>query len=173
MGDLNAYAKEDPISALEGAGYTNLVNYFGGAEAYSYSFRGLLGYLDHALANEEALAKVVDVTEWHINADEPISLDYNVEFKAPANVTDYYADDAYRMSDHDPVLIALQLESALVIGDWDVDGDVDINDVRGLIRAIQRRQSINVAFDLNNDGAVNILDARFMMSLCTRTRCAA
>jgi predicted extracellular nuclease/endonuclease I len=117
MGDLNAYAKEDPISALEGAGYTNLVNYFGGDAAYSYSFNGLLGYLDHALANNKALAKVVDVTEWHINADEPISLDYNVEFKTADNVTDYYADDAYRMSDHDPVLIVLQLDSASVIGD--------------------------------------------------------
>jgi predicted extracellular nuclease len=69
------------------------------------------------LANNKALAKVVDVTEWHINADEPISLDYNVEFKTADNVTDYYADDAYRMSDHDPVLIVLQLDSASVIGD--------------------------------------------------------
>jgi uncharacterized protein len=30
-----------------------------------------------------------------------------------------------------------------------------------------------MAFDLNNDGIVNILDARVMMTLCTRTRCAA
>ena len=28
MGDLNAYAKEDPILALEEAGYSNLVNFF-------------------------------------------------------------------------------------------------------------------------------------------------
>jgi predicted extracellular nuclease len=172
IGDLNAYAKEDPISALEGEGYTNLVNYFGGAEAYSYSFRGLLGYLDHALANEEALAKVVDVTEWHINADEPISLDYNVEFKAPANVTGYYADDAYRMSDHDPVLIALQLDSASVIGDWDVDGDVDMNDLRSLIRAIQLRQEIDSSFDFDNDGRVTYNDVRLLQRMCTRARCA-
>jgi predicted extracellular nuclease/endonuclease I len=132
MGDLNAYAKEDPISALEGAGYTNLVNYFGGDTAYSYSFRGLLGYLDHALANNKALAKVVDVTEWHINADEPISLDYNVEFKAPANVAGYYADDAYRMSDHDPVLIALQFDVSVTVPEADPDvnqdGSIDFSD---------------------------------------------
>jgi len=172
MGDLNAYAKEDPISALEGAGYTNLVNYFGGAEAYSYSFRGLLGYLDHALANEEALAKVVDVTEWHINADEPISLDYNVEFKAPANVTEYYADDAYRMSDHDPVLIALQLDAAALKGDWDADADVDIDDIRGLMGAIRSRQELSLAFDINEDGVVNYSDVRAMIAFCTRARCA-
>ena len=28
------------------------------------------------------------VTEWHINADEPIALDYNVEFKTPNQVDD-------------------------------------------------------------------------------------
>jgi predicted extracellular nuclease/endonuclease I len=132
IGDLNAYAKEDPISALEGSGYTNLVNYFGGDEAYSYSFRGLLGYLDHALANNKALAKVVDVTEWHINADEPISIDYNVEFKTPDNVTDYYADDAYRMSDHDPVLIALQFDVTVTVPEADPDvnqdGSIDFSD---------------------------------------------
>jgi predicted extracellular nuclease len=172
MGDLNAYAKEDPISALEGAGYTNLVNYFGGAEAYSYSFRGLLGYLDHALANEEALAKVVDVTEWHINADEPISLDYNVEFKAPANVTEYYLDDAYRMSDHDPVLIAMQLEADAVLGDFDGDGDLDKDDIRGFMRAVLSRQEVSITFDFNEDGVVNIRDARAMRGLCTRSRCA-
>jgi uncharacterized repeat protein (TIGR01451 family) len=60
-----------------------------------------------------------------------------------------------------------------IAGDWDLDGDVDINDVRGLIRAIQKNQAINMAFDLNDDGAVNIRDARAMMSLCSRTRCAA
>ena len=148
------------------------MNYFGGAEAYSYSFRGLLGYLDHALANNKALAKIVDVTEWHINADEPISLDYNVEFKAPANVTGYYSNDAYRMSDHDPVLIAMQFDAEPVIGDWDADGDVDMDDYRGLYRAILSRQEIDIAFDLNGDGRVNTLDVRELRNLCTRSRCA-
>jgi hypothetical protein len=111
IGDLNAYAKEDPITALEGAGYTNLVSTFGGAEAYSYSFSGFLGSLDHALANESALTKTVDVTEWHINADEPIALDYNTSFKSEAQIINFYAADAYRSSDHDPVLVSLQLDA--------------------------------------------------------------
>jgi predicted extracellular nuclease len=111
IGDLNSYAKEDPISLLEEAGYTNVVNTFGGAEAYSYSFNGLLGNLDHALANESALAKTIDVTEWHINADEPIALDYNTRFKSDAQIISFYAADAYRSSDHDPVLVSLQLDA--------------------------------------------------------------
>ena len=109
IGDLNAYAKEDPITALEMAGYTNLVNAFNGTEAYTYTFSGELGYLDHALANQSALEKTVDVALWHINADEPVSLDYNTEFKSNDKIITYYAANAYRMSDHDPVLISLQL----------------------------------------------------------------
>jgi len=173
IGDLNSYAKEQPITTITAAGYTNLVEQFQGAEAYSYTFRGELGYLDHALGNNQLLDKVVDVTEWHINADEPIVLDYNVEFQTEAQQTNLYAPDQYRMSDHDPVLIALQLNAEVMTGDWDLDGDVDINDVRGLIGAIQRREAIDLAFDFNNDGVVNTLDARLMMTLCTRTRCAA
>ena len=40
IGDLNAYAMEDPITALEAAGYTNLVVSYIGADAYSYVYYG-------------------------------------------------------------------------------------------------------------------------------------
>jgi predicted extracellular nuclease len=63
IGNLNSYAKEDLIILLEEAGYTNIVSTYGGAEAHSYSFNGLLGNLDHALVNESVLAKTIDVTE--------------------------------------------------------------------------------------------------------------
>ena len=49
LGDLNAYAKEDPIAAIEAKGFTNLIAAEIGAEAYSYVFDGQWGYLDHAL----------------------------------------------------------------------------------------------------------------------------
>tara|TARA_R110002153_G_scaffold241605_1_gene396734 strand:+ start:11577 stop:16061 length:4485 start_codon:yes stop_codon:yes gene_type:complete len=163
IGDLNSYAKEDPISALEQAGYTNLVNYFGGDAAYSYNFRGLLGYLDHALGNDKALAKVVDVTEWHINADEPIVLDYNVEFKEPANIINYYSDDAYRMSDHDPVVIALLLEAEVVAiaGDVDGNGNVDVNDYYAFFASYGSSvddAAYNEAADMNSNGIIDMLD---------------
>ena len=176
IGDLNAYALEDPIRAItdaNGPAFTDLANLFGGNQAYSYSFDGELGYLDHALASPSLLNKVVDTTEWHINADEPIVLNYNFEFKSDTQIVNFFAPNAYRMSDHDPVVVSLLLVPTAVMGDFDMDGDVDINDVRGLIRAVQRRESIDMAFDLNNDGAVTVLDARVMMTLCTRIRCAA
>lgn len=171
IGDLNAYAKEDPIMALGNAGYTNLIAEFVGATGYSYVFSGEAGYLDHALASSNLLNQVLDVTEWHINADEPRILDYNTEFKSAQQVQDFYAPDAYRVSDHDPVVISLQLNREPVRGDWDGDFDVDRNDVNGLIRALAKKQQIDMAFDLNQDGIVNIKDAQEMMKLCTLNGC--
>ncbi|HWH01536.1 MAG TPA: hypothetical protein VNV66_19985 [Pilimelia sp.] len=51
VGDLNAYAGEDPVAALVCAGYTNLVARYGGAGAYSYVFDGQWGALEHAQAS--------------------------------------------------------------------------------------------------------------------------
>ena len=51
------------------------------------------------------------MTEWHINADEPIALDYNLEFKIAGPGRDLLRDDAYRSSDHDPVLVGLDLNA--------------------------------------------------------------
>jgi predicted extracellular nuclease len=119
IGDLNAYAQEDPIRALESAGYTNLVGQFGGINAYSYVFDGQAGYLDHALANASLASQVTGVTEWHINADEPSVFDYDDNIvdpgenpsNPPLNPSALYQVNPYRTSDHDPVLIGLNLTS--------------------------------------------------------------
>ena len=47
------------------------------------------------------------MTEWHINADEPIALDYNTNFKSDGHIDTLYAPDAFRSSDHDPVIVGL------------------------------------------------------------------
>jgi hypothetical protein len=110
IGDLNSYTFETPITTLESAGYTNLVRQFGGLEAYSYVFNGESGYLDHALATSSLAAQVTGVTEWHINPDEPTVLDYNTNFKSANHVTTLYDDGPYRASDHDPVIVGVQLD---------------------------------------------------------------
>ena len=110
IGDLNAYAKEDPITAIKAAGYTDLAESLIGSTAYSYIFKGQAGYLDHALANASLASQITGVTEWHINADEPRVLDYNVEFKTANQVNELYSTDVYRASDHDPLVLELNLQ---------------------------------------------------------------
>jgi uncharacterized protein len=116
IGDLNAYGKEDPILALTSSGYADLAEAFSGTHAYSYVFDGEQGYLDHALASTSLRPQVVSAKHWHINADEPSVIDYNVEFKQPSCALcgpDYYTATPYRSSDHDPVVIGLSLIKAI------------------------------------------------------------
>lgn len=107
IGDLNAYLFEDPLAALKSAGYTNLVESATGIDAYSFVFDGQSGALDHALASASLTPQVAGVVEWHINADEPRVLDYNLEFNRDPNLFD--GSIPYRTSDHDPLLIGLDL----------------------------------------------------------------
>lgn len=109
IGDLNAYAKEDPINVIRASGYTDLLATFGGGDAYSYVFSGQSGYLDHGLASASLTPQVRGATEWHINADEPRVLDYNLEFKTPRQQSLLYNAEPYRASDHDPLVIGIDL----------------------------------------------------------------
>jgi predicted extracellular nuclease len=105
IGDLNAYAKEDPILALERGGYTSLMERLG-PEAYTFVYEAQSGYVDHALATASLAPQVTSIAVWHINADEPSSVDFNTEHK-----TDdlFKADQPYRMSNHDPIVLELDL----------------------------------------------------------------
>ncbi|GEM_PF-2445812 len=108
VGDLNAYAMEDPITALAAGGFTDLVaQEIGPGMAWSYQYAGQRGYLDYILANTTALPQATSVAEWHINADELPFFDYNEENLpngGPAKPADFYSPDAYRASDHDPLV---------------------------------------------------------------------
>jgi predicted extracellular nuclease len=100
IGDLNAYAMEDPVAVIKEAGYTNLIESFIGPDAYSYVYYGQAGYLDHALSTSSLAARVEGVTEWHINGDEPSALNYN-DYNQPY----LYNPDPFSSSDHDPVIV--------------------------------------------------------------------
>ncbi|WP_457442936.1 ExeM/NucH family extracellular endonuclease [Roseateles sp. P5_E4] len=106
LGDFNSYAKEDPIDLLTSAGIVDLVSLFDPAD-YSYVFDASAGRLDHGLGTAAIAAKVTGATSWHINADEPEWIDYNTEDKAAGN--DWYQPNQFRASDHDPMLIGLDL----------------------------------------------------------------
>jgi predicted extracellular nuclease/2',3'-cyclic-nucleotide 2'-phosphodiesterase (5'-nucleotidase family) len=105
LGDFNSYAKEQATGIIENAGYENLHGREDGA--YSYVFDGQTGTLDYAFANDSLSSQVTGVTTWHINADEADALDYNTDFSRDPAIFD--ADTNVRVSDHDPVIVGLDL----------------------------------------------------------------
>ncbi|HKH45238.1 MAG TPA: ExeM/NucH family extracellular endonuclease [Thermoanaerobaculia bacterium] len=115
LGDLNSYAKEDTLDEIRAGSddtagtnddFTNLIDQFHGAFAYSYTFDGQAGYLDHALASTSLSGQVTGAADWHINSDEPDVLDYDTTFKPPAQDA-LYEVNPYRTSDHDAVVVGL------------------------------------------------------------------
>ena len=104
MGDLNAYGREEPVTEFLDNGFTDQLSRFNAA-SYSFVFNGEAGYLDHAIASASLSAQISGATTWPVNADEPSVIDYNTEFKPQ----DLYAPSPYRSSDHDPVIVGLNL----------------------------------------------------------------
>jgi uncharacterized protein len=114
LGDLNAYNEEDPIDILRAGGLTKLTT-----DTDSYVFDGQTGSLDHALVTASLLAQVTGAAKWNINADEPITLDYNDDILSTGesaaedrNDTSLYSANPFRSSDHDPVLVGLNMQPA-------------------------------------------------------------
>jgi hypothetical protein len=90
--------------------FTDLVFEYVGEYAYSYLFDGQLGYLDHALSSATLTPQVTGATVWNINADEPDILDYDMSFKKDPQDA-LWEPNAYRSSDHDPVIVGLELDA--------------------------------------------------------------
>jgi predicted extracellular nuclease len=111
LGDFNAYAREDPIRALEDTGLINLVPAFGGLDTYSYAFGAQWGSLDHALVSPSLRGQIAGASALHINADEPTVLDYNTNFKTANLQSTLYAADPFRAADHDPLLVDIALRN--------------------------------------------------------------
>jgi predicted extracellular nuclease len=107
LGDLNSYAKEDPIQTLIAAGYDDLAQLLIGPDAYSYVFDGLTGTLDYAMTDRDWSSLVHTIVEWHVNADEADALDYNLDFGRDPAIFD--GTSPLRNSDHDPVIVGLNL----------------------------------------------------------------
>ncbi len=102
VGDLNAYAKEDPITTFTNLGYVDLHKAYHADSSYSYVFRGVLGYLDHAIANPSMARQITGMAAWHINSPE------NDIYHYSNSTTDL---TMFRSSDHDPLLIGLRLNN--------------------------------------------------------------
>ena len=112
-GDFNAYTHEDPLQVLYAAGYTDIGSdpEVGAPEEHTYLFGGTVGSLDHVLANGAALGRVTGAHVWNINSVESVALEYS---RVNYNATDFYEDNPYRASDHDPLVVGLDLPTGAV-----------------------------------------------------------
>ena len=116
-GDFNSYTQEDPMQVFYENGYTDLGDEL--TEKSTYSFGSMVGSLDHILASEAATAAVTGADIWNINAYESIAFEYS---RYNYNVTDFHDDSPYRSSDHDPIIVGIDL-----LADEPEPTTVDIN----------------------------------------------
>ena len=99
LGDFNAYAREDPITWLQGQGWADAFALVAAERPWSYVFRGQAGRLDHALLDPGLAPRLRGAAVWHVNADEAERFDYRQDPEPRP----------WRASDHDPLLLGLDL----------------------------------------------------------------
>jgi predicted extracellular nuclease len=97
---------EDPIRVMREKGFVDLLGRFNETNSYTYIYDGLIGTLDYAFSNSALATHVAGITAWHINADESPALDYQ---DVPGKPKEYHAANAFRSSDHDPLIIGLDI----------------------------------------------------------------
>lgn len=163
LGDFNSYGKEDPVTTLEGGGFTDMENALLGSSAYSYLFDGQLGHLDYAFASSSLVPRVSRIGVWHINADEVPLFDYNDEVAdspgeasfeekpdgsalVPPRVV-FQPASPYRAADHDPILIGLFPTT-----------DLELTMTDGTT-AVLAGQSVTYTISVKNNGPVAVTGA--------------
>ncbi|QYK00912.1 ExeM/NucH family extracellular endonuclease [Shewanella psychrotolerans] len=104
-----------------------------GKTPWSYSYNDEIGSLDHILISPSLKDRVIDATDWHVNAAETGLYDYQNSFKGSIDGTGahkFYKGDFYRASDHDPALISLSYKP----GDADANVPLNLPKLRKLIK---------------------------------------
>lgn len=109
LGDLNAYTREDPLRLLRSLGWRDALPIRGeDLRHHSFVFNGAAGSLDHALVTPGLAGSITAALVWQINSDEIDLFNYRLE-RRPEGL---YQPDPFASSDHDPLVIALDLERA-------------------------------------------------------------
>lgn len=106
VGDLNSYAREQPLAIFAAAGFTSAVHERhpctpDQCRHYTFRYRGNRGSLDYALVSGSLRPRVLNAQTWLINADEPRALGYQ------GGVLEH-GEGPWRSSDHNPVILDLQ-----------------------------------------------------------------
>lgn len=105
VGDLNAYAQEEPIQLLASAGWRDALVRGGVTRPYSFVFDAQAGRLDHVLVTDALAVRIAGAAEWHANADEARNVGYQ------DNITPRSASTPWRSSDHDPAVVGFRLHA--------------------------------------------------------------
>ncbi|MEE1132970.1 MAG: chitobiase/beta-hexosaminidase C-terminal domain-containing protein [Caryophanon sp.] len=93
LGDFNDFEFSAPLQVLEETGLANMINELPRADRYTYTYQGNSQVLDHIFVSEH-LRTTASVDALHINAD-------------------YSSVSGKRASDHDPVIVQLDLHNTI------------------------------------------------------------
>ncbi|WP_260258306.1 ExeM/NucH family extracellular endonuclease [Vibrio intestinalis] len=157
-------------------GYVNAVDLLAepGETSWSYSYNDEVGSLDHLLITKTLKGRLVDATDWHINAPESPLMDYSSKYKTSYGASEpnpFYDESPYRSSDHDSALVSLgykyaeagenPIQIAIKSGRTDIAFPVNSNALDGDVAeiAISPRPD-GVALPkvtLNKDGAQTVM----------------
>ncbi|QDH71631.1 ExeM/NucH family extracellular endonuclease [Lysobacter alkalisoli] len=103
IGDMNAYAAEEPLRVLTERGWRDAFAMARVEDPYNYVYAGEVGRLDHALLSPALTRHLRGAAVWHSNADEPRRAGYAGAQRS---------DGPWRSSDHDPLLLGFDWDSA-------------------------------------------------------------
>ncbi len=107
IGDESLTGAEGEI-LTDGYDYVNLAELMHGTDAFSYTYSGELGSLDHAIGSGSITAKLTEVTDWHINSLENNLFEYSGKYSGSLEKS----DNSFSSSDHDPVILTLDYSLA-------------------------------------------------------------
>ena len=94
-------------------GYVNAVRKLH-PDSYSYSYNDEVGTLDYILVTPDLMNKVVDATDWNINAGESTLFQYADKNNCLDGECSTRFKDMYRASDHDPAIVVLNFDGSVV-----------------------------------------------------------
>lgn len=148
LGDMNEFEFVSPISDILRENLTNTSDSIDADERYSFIFQGNSQQLDHILLSDN-LVEGFEVDIVHVNTE--------------------FAETQQRASDHDPVIVSINVRGPAVIeGDLDADGDIDLRDFFVFTRSLASRAGnsrFNPAADFNNNGRIDFSDFRTFIRL--------
>ena len=157
LGDLNDEIAESSQNNVFQNVLNDTENYFfvdysiASGNSSDWSYPSWPSHLDHILITNELFDELDNSETMTIQVDQYLEGGWN--------------EYDYNISDHRPVAISFNLNSA-TIGDLNYDYSVDILDIVILINHILDIEAIELeSADLNNDGVVNILDIVVLVNI--------